>query len=429
MLKYFLLIFASCVAFSQVQSLPEYNRTLHAQLLAKKILSPKELKSLRIRLGVELSSADDNAYKEGELLKLLEYATFSAYLSKNKIEEKTIQEMWTRYLALPNTTKKAFEVSYLASLAPVEMKNPTSIIALNEYFLKYAPKDKTKEFFLPLVANICSTFDYLKKTTELEKCLHQEDDISNLNPNILIKTTRERLIYYFSSYSLKNKFKMLAEKTLADEKMNSLKIFIKFMLVEIKIKEGNIKDLDKEIDKLRGETKDSSAIDKLMTKYFLAQNKIDKAMVHYKNLSQRNLSTVDELLYNQMSIELYFKKGEHKKADYFIEKIIEQEPTQLYRLPAYLDKTAISIIAKANANTEILKKNLAACKRIVLENKIDNPEHLSLLKLAEVMTAGPTPDLIALKNAVNEFKKYHYPTNARVYILDQLISTLIDRQK
>lgn len=427
MLKYFFLLCISCHAFSKVQSLPEYNRSLLAQLISKKALSPKEVKALRIRLGAELTSADDNSYKENELLKLLEYATFSAYLSKSKSDEEMVRDMWQRYLALPNTTKKVFEVAYISSLLPNEEKDPGSLIAVYEYFLRFAPKDDSKPFFHPLAASNCSMLSYLKKTNELEKCWKQEYEISNEKLSVLIKTTADRLTYYAGSYPLKKEFKTLAAKILEDKEMEPLHPYVKFLLVEVRIKDLDFQNVEKEIEKLKVESRGKLPTEKTTLKFLLVQNKLDKAVAVHKSLSQNNLTAAEETLYNQLSTELYLRKGEYQKADYYISKIIESETRDLHKLGANVAKTAIALLMRSTNPMDGLKRNIKECERIIAENKITNPEHLTLLKVAKILSFGSTLDLAELKKATVELKKYSYPGTGRVFLLDKVISELNDR--
>ena len=63
------------------------------------------------------------------------------------------------------------------------------------------------------------------------------------------------------------------------------------------------------------------------------------------------------------------------------------------------------------------------------ENKITNPEHLTVLKVTQILSAGSALDLSELKKATEEIKKYNYPAIPRIYTLNKLISELNDRQK
>ncbi len=429
MLKYIFLLCVSCHAFSQVQSLPEYNRSLLAQLVSKKALSPKEFKALRIRLGADLTSADDNSYKENELLKLLEYATFSAYLSKSKSDEDLVRDMWKRYLTLPNTTNKVFEVSYISSLLPDEEKDPSRLIEIYDYFLRFTPKDKNKQFFLPLVASNCTTLTYLKKTDELERCWKLEYDISDGREGVFLKTASDRLTYYAGSYPLKKDFKTMVAKILADKKMEPIHLYAKFLTVEMKIKDLDFQNVEKEIERLKIVSQDKLPMEKTTLRYLLAQNKLDKAVAVHKTLSQNNLTPREDAAYNQLSTELYFKKGEYQKADYYITKLIENETRDLAKLAAYAAKAAIAIIIRSTNPMEEFKKNIKDCEKIIAENKITSQEYLTLLRVAKILSAGSALDLAELKKATVELKKYNYPAVARVSLLDKVISEMNDRQK
>ena len=429
MLKYLLLLCLCSPAFSQVLSLAEYNRALLTDLINKKVLSAKEVKALRIRLGTEMTSADDASYKEGELLKLLEYTSYMASYSKNKELDKITKAMWESYLKLPNTTNKTFESEYLTDIFSENLKNPDILLPVFESYLKYAVRDEDKKFFFSLVQDKCNTFTELRMTDELEKCWKQYFEYSEKTPKVRASLELEKITYYYSMFQLREKADVIAKEVLADDTLKGIHPATRRQRTAAHINVGNLKGLESELEKIKREDKDGSNYDRIYLKSLLIQNKLDKAVVFFKAITDKGMNGPQSLRYYKVAAELFFRIAEYQKADFYLSKMIEIDTNPLNQIEHYTTKAAVQALGKSYTNVTKLKPQFERLAKAVADSHVQDPEYLLSLKMGQIISNPPKVDLLELMKVFEEYKKYQYPNSLIYESVSKLIAFQTEKQK
>lgn len=416
MLKYFfpLICVWSVNCFAQPQSLAEYNRTLLAKIATKTPLTAKEFKTLRIRLGTEVTSADELAYKGRELQKLLVYSSLITYQNKNKAEENFVQEMWNKYLELPNTTNTAFETQYVADALGTNKKNKNlgPHIQANEYILsRYSPKSDKKMFFYPILRERCELLAYRRKTAELQACWEEEKEFTNNSVHSQLVINREKLSYYYLSLETSGELMATFDNILKDENLKPLRPFTKMLVIGHKIRDNDpdFKALVTELENLRRTDSDTNLVDKFLTILYLRENKIEKALDSFKNIHEANVhSTSGIRFYNLIASELYYAKGEHKKSLFYINKLIETEDFLFDSVQHYFRKQVLGILLKTKPTSVEVRKQLDQFDQQLTELQIDDPLTKAVMKTSRLLAEENNVNMAELKQSVADLKKYFY---------------------
>ena len=429
MLKYLLLLCLCSSGFAQVQSLAEYNRSFLSDLITKKTMSAKEIKALRIRLGTEMTSADDATYKEGELLKLLEYTSYMAFYSKNKEVEKIAKTMWESYLKLPNPTGKTFQTEYLADFFTELPKNPDLLLPIYEYFLKYATRDQDKRFFFPLISDKCECYSNLRRTEDLERCWKQYFEFSEKTPKLRGGLKLDQVTYYYSIFPLKAQGDALAKEIMSEENFKGIHPAVRRQRNSAKINNGDLNNLEAELDKIKREDKDGTNYDRIYLKTLLVQNKTDMAIKVFKGMVDKGMNSQQLLRYYKVAAELFYKIGEFQKSEFYVNKMIEIEQDPLNRIDLYVIKAAVGALGKSYSNVSKLKPEFEKFSKIATDYKLEDPEYLLSIKLGQIITAGTPINTAELAKVFEEYKKYQYPKTLIYESVEKLLTCPTEKPK
>jgi hypothetical protein len=421
MIKYLLLLILTLPSWAQLQSLAEYNRQLLAQMAKKEKMTPKEVKTLRIRLGTEVTSADDKSYKEGEVLKLLEYATYSSFLNQNKEQEKIVREGWEKYLKLPNSSSKYFEVEYFDFLK----KDPSTLetyLGFLTYALTFAPKDSQKAFFYYAVDARCNTINYIQRFSELDNCVKSLYDVATDKPDLRDLAIATEVGLTSGNYLFRDRYlKLVNDVSSASPDSQTLirRSYLFYRLLEGQ-DQGLAKDLDDERRKM------GKPLDLYFLKLYLNQGDLKKAANVIKNMSETDLGGLELKTYFDLSAEYYFYKNEYRKSNFYIDKAIELATDRpLDSLEPYLQKLIVQSMMNANPDSKLINEKLQQIDKLITDFKITEPKTIAELKLAQLLTIEPKMrDQAAVESHAAEITKYLPAKHLTVILLNKLRSQI-----
>ncbi len=426
MLKFLLSFIFSTQIFAQVQSLPEYNRNLFSRIsVKKKPLNRTEFKALRIRLGAELSSADDKAHKQMELTRLLQYVTYSAFLSKDKAEEALAKDMWNNFLNLPNSAKIEFPIENIFKL--FDDKNSLEFISFVDYQMKIIPKKNDRSFFLPLIWEKCEALIYMRKTSELKQCWKLEAELGSYKPTRRANFFFNQLGYYFVSYSTRAEFELIAKQIVSDEELMTWWPHVKRKLIFADVYVGQLGGVEASVESIRRADNDVFGIDRILFKYYMASNRVTKALEKYKSFNEPNAPPAKIQLNDKLSSELYFRTNDYEKSLLFINKIIEAEDLPLLKMTNNLIKLIILTLNDSKNEIVNLKIPFENCKRIMEQLKIEDDLYRNELRAGMLLTADTTIEMVKLAEVISDFKKSHHINDYAFVALRALQQHLIGK--
>lgn len=422
--------------FSQPQTLAEYNRSLFSQLAQRKTLSDKEFKILRIRSNTEMTSATEAFYKEGELLKLIEYATFSAYLSKKKEEEALVKDLWKKFSKLPNPNETYFNVDYIQDLYKVKDDNILNFTNVLDYFLKLIPPPSSlKEipFSNPLHFKKCGILEDLRKTPELEICWKNfASALKNKNKKVIrpksyAKLKEAQIKYYSSSYQFRDKFNQLAKKILENkDSPKNLLLLTHNLMANHKIMTGNIKNVDSDLDFIKSS---SNLVEIFYARLYLSKNELDKAISYLKKIPETGLNDYDLIVYSRTSAEYFFKINDYKKTKHYLNKALTlQKDTPLQTIPIYLELVAIEFLTQNDQALKEASQQFEEYSKKMAELKVDDPARIAQVRLGKLLVNKAGSDLSEVKKAVDDVKRFYTPLHYIHQVLDKVLTQVKESQ-
>lgn len=425
----FIIIF-NLNAFGQVQTLAEYNRSIVEKIKANKILSSKEMKTLRIRIGTEIASADDKSYKEGELFKLLINATYVSFANKNKAEEKALAKIWEQYSVLPSASNAKLNIDYMSEVDSHLFSEPLLTISKLDYITKFIPDNKMKFYFRPFVSHKCDFLASLRKTEATIECWKAELTYSG-DRSVKAEVLRKKLSYLADSLEHKKEFEELSATILADKNLPELHKLVKYLHVISLNKSGQVAQSEADVEVIRKQDQGSHSYDVLLLSQLISSNKIDKATQHFKTVSDLNLDTEKLISLYVVSAFLFFERKEYPRAEFYLQKALDLDfaAEPLKKMDISLLKAAISLIGKGTTNSEQLKKSFESYNLMIQKNEVTDPDYVASTKLGLLIANHPNIDLPSISGAIDEIKKVNFPNTFKVRVLERLASTLAAKQK
>jgi hypothetical protein len=418
MLHIIFLILITVSAVAKIETLTQYNKSLVKKLQSDfPDFSPKKLKHLQIRLGTEVSSADSYSYKQNELLKLLEYATYATSISKNKNKFNFIKSYWQKYLSLPNPSEKSFEVEYLQKFFPKKEENPWDYLKSTQFFIDFSADFEKRDFFIPLFQDRCKLLFYLRKTIELESCWRALESLAVQTQNrILVQTDIFRnKMYYYSKPSAEKQFFELIEKIRSTPELKQFQIYAEWSQLKFRFLMTD-KDLSKEIADLSKNDKSPAIQNRMLIRYYVARNLLGKALNLY-NAADKNSANKDELIaLYLLASEIFFRQNKLEKAVFYLNKSIQLETKFLQQLPLAINKVMLLILMDKMNLVKDLNSEFYKFQRIMHGLKIDDPELISNLKLGLFLTGAESIASKELELLSKEFKRHQFP-NSYSFIL------------
>jgi hypothetical protein len=415
---FLVLLTSGHLCYPQGQSLADYNRTVEAKLTDNKNLTPKEFRNLRIRLGVEMASADDSFYKTGELLRLLEYSTMWAYLTQDHSIEKFVKEMWLKFLNLPNPAKKMPDATYYQAVLEARKSDPYEILKFSQYVKKLLENENGKSFLYPLVKAGCDVLRIARKTAEFETCWAEQVSLADF-PGAKLESFGEKITYDLEVKGRLDDFKIQADKILQDDSLEPLREIVQWQSLLIRALTENPGKLLDEADKLKRSTKNTELADRAILILHLSAGHLEKALQGFNSISEADLTPQYRSEYNKLGAEIYFKRKELKKTEHFINKALKSEENDFNRLEDYMGLMLLSLSKKTAVDLLLAKEALEKVQKKIELYKIEDPTYLSIAKLSQFLIDNQNPPVAELGKIVEEYKASQLPLEFYYQLADQ----------
>lgn len=417
----FILLF---VTFAKAATLNDQLLKVKNELTNKEMVSSENLNFLRASSQTVFTTTGKTDFTNRESLTLLTYATYAAFLSKDKILENSVKAAWKVLFNHPSLTKSTYNQALLTEVLPKNEQRSQKTVDLINYFLNQSVEKAAQNYFFPLVSRSCSILTYLRKLNELEICWKKEIETSKGNQKVLYRVFRARLSYYSANYGLKERHKKLADEILANKNLATIHGFVKFTDLQMRINEGDTSGIDSAIKELKSKAADKVPFEKFDLGYLIANNKLEEAKSLLQSIESRKLDVQERFFIYQLGIRLFAKLNDFKKVETYANKIGQLGEHPLNILPAYLTIYSANKIWALGSGREAAQKFFQFCQQIVKVNNITNADYLNLLNTGLSLTAAETPNLADLRSNIKNLEKTQAPSSGILVVLRQLLAKL-----
>lgn len=430
----FFLSLAFQIASAQPLTLKDFNNELTSLLAANKLTPEKEFKKIRIRLGAEIGAATSVNHKEGELQRLMIYATLSQKNNKSTQNLKNLKSLWEQYLSLSNSSGRKFEPQYLWSIYKGSPYKWRETVENAEFLINNLPK-VTTEFFFPLYFTRCEALEKLKLHDQLLICWEQLKTMASGRAETVIQVLSKKANYFYSNHKywpellkLENEIDLVKATFAANAEFQDLDVAFEEKKILVKLGSNQLDGVEKEIESLKAETRESEMVNRLLVRYFVAKSKVPEASKAFR-LMNETLQTADKLpAYYDLGATVHVFKNELPVVAHYLGKYFENfENIYPEQIPIFL----ALIISKDLSNSPIdlpqLQAKLNLYEQIMQSQAIkDQAIEQSLIAIKEItkIHSGEQKEKAHLMSAIGALKGLFAPQGYMEFLIPKYLDYL-----
>ena len=419
MKKNFLFIFVLCSwllignAWAKTFSLSEYNRNLKQTIIEGKHLSPAQMKELEIRLNMEITSADDISYKQGELIALMNDTTLYAFLNNDKKLAQLLKKRWSQLLKLPNNYKIKFKIDELVQLNDDSHHKGLGVSFLN-YYTSFIPQNYLDVLY-EITIEKCNLLAYIQDDANLMKCVNDLVTYAGKDPRKVLIAKWKRIQFSMNNHNRLDQLKNDVNNFIVDmrkvdpERAEKIKNII--LLAKLKQKDDKYKDA--EVEKIKSSKKGSVAYH-ILIRYYLNKNNIEQAAKYVPDMA----SYQDYPDGFGILAAYYYAAKDYRRAIYYLEhKIKEEQKRPLNYMRAFVMKLLIQKIMGASTQSPDNVKAFKALSDEMTEYKVKDSLYSKTFNLIEELMKNDNKFSQQVAKDLVEKAKSDFGVNEFVYTL------------